>query len=211
MKKTIVQCLLFIFILKNVYAQNVAEIEPSGAKGFSFKLETEVKNYHLVQSTRDFEEWSIVAHFLGSGENVNFKDYRKEYGDFYFYRIITKSKPFIDGLYEREWKLVAMHEPDKTIFPEEGRIHSIKFDRDGNVSGRNDCNRYFGKCSIVNGNWLNFNTPFGSTLMFCMSDSLDFKFFESLKLAQGYDVKVNKLRVFYGNKKRQFLEFEEAE
>ena len=44
-----------------------------------------------------------------------------------------------------------------------------------------------------------------------MSESLDFKFFESLKLAQGYDVKANKLRVFYGNKKRQFLEFEEAE
>ena len=211
MKKIITLFILLVLISFDVHGQEALKIESFNSKDISFRLKTELGKYHLVQSTRDLGDWCVVAHFLGSGKYVDFKDYRKQLGGSVFYRLITNANPFEDGLYGREWKLVAMHEASKTIFPKKGRIHSIEFNRDGSVGGRNDCNRYFGKCSVVQGNWLNFNSPFGSTLMFCMPESLDFKFFEALKLAKGYEVDGGKLRVYFGIKANCLMEFEEEE
>ena len=210
MKKIITLCILLVLVSFDIYGQEAPKIESFNSKDISFRLKTELGRYHLVQSTRDFEGWRVVGHFLGDGQYADFKDYRKQFGGSVFYRLITKQTPFKDGLYDREWKLVAIHEPDKTIFPKKGRTHSIEFSRDGSVGGRNDCNRYFGKCSIVKGNWLNFNSPFGSTLMFCMPESLDFKFFEVLKLAKGYEVEGDKLTVYYGTEANYLMEFEEV-
>ena len=208
MKNILILILLNVLFSINIKGQEVGKIESFNSKDISFRLKTAIEKYYLVQSSKDLKTWQVVAHFLGDGKYTSFKDYRKQFGESSFYRLVTKPAPFKDGLYEREWKLVAMHEPDKSIFPKSGRIHSIEFGRDGRVGGRNDCNRYFGKCSIEKGNWLNFNTPFGSTLMFCMSGSLDFKFFEALKLAKGYEVEGMKLRIYYGKEVNSTMEFE---
>ena len=210
MKKIITLCILFILISFDIHGQVSPKIESFDSKHSSFRLKTELGKYHLVQSTQDLREWSVVAHFFGNGKYADFKDYRNQYGDSVFYRLITKPTIFKDGLYDREWELVAFHEFDKSIFPKKGRIHSIEFSRDGSVGGRNDCNRYFGKCLVVKGNFLNFNSPFGSTLMFCMPESLDFKFFEALKLAKGYEIYGGKLRVYYGKDADSVMEFKDG-
>lgn len=210
MNKLVIGILLGVLLVPSVYGQETPRIKSFDSGDFSFEFSSKTEKYHVVESASELGDWSVVAHFFGANKNFEFKDYRKQFRESGFYRLVTDSGPFSHGLYEREWKLVAMHEADKTILPKSGRVHSIEFGRDNRVSGKNDCNRYFGKCSVKKGNWLNFNSPFGSTLMFCMSGSLDFKFFESLKLAKGFEVKGNRLRIYYGNNAEYLMEFEDV-
>ena len=145
----------------------------------------------------------------GNGKPAQFKDLRSQLGDTQFYRVVTKSEPFLDGLLDREWKLVALHEADEIIKPKKGRTHSMTLSRDKKVAGRNDCNRYFGSYSMVKGNWLKFGKGFGSTLMLCMPGSLDYKFFESLHASKGFEVDGNKLKIYYGDNAEDWMEFED--
>ena len=62
---------------------------------------------------------------------------------------------------------------------------------------------------MVKGNWLKFGKNFLSTKMLCMPGSLDFKFFESLHAAKGFEVDGNKLKIYYGDNAEDWMEFED--
>ena len=45
--------------------------------------------------------------------------------------------------------------------------------------------------------------------MLCMPGSLDFKFFESLHASKGFEVDGNKLKIYYGENAKDWMEFED--
>jgi heat shock protein HslJ len=201
--------LLALLLAAPALGQEAANIDSFEAATVSLGFPSSDGDYHLVQASRDLQKWVIVGQYPGNGKPAQFKDLRSQLGDTHFYRIVTKSKPFPDGLLDREWKLVALHEADEIIQPKKGRTHSMTLSRDNRVAGRNDCNRYFGFYSMVKGNWLKFGEGFGSTLMLCMPGSLDFKFFESLHATKGFEVDGNKLKIYYGDNAEDWMEFED--
>ena len=201
--------LLALVVAATTLGQEASNIDSFEASTVSLGFPSSDGDYHLVQASRDLQKWVIVGQYPGNGKPAQFKDLRSQLGNTHFYRVVTKSKPFPDGLLDREWKLVALHEADKIIQPKKGRTHSMTLSRDKRVTGWNDCNRYFGSYSMVKGNWLKFGEGFGSTLMLCMPGSLDFKFFESLHASNGFEVDGNKLKIYYGNNAEDWMEFED--
>ena len=201
--------LLALLLAAPVLGQEASNIDSFEAATVSLEFPSSDGDYHLVQASRDLKKWVIVGQYPGNGKPAQFKDLRSQLGDTQFYRVVTKSEPFLDGLLDREWKLVALHEADEIIKPKKGRTHSMTLSRDKKVAGRNDCNRYFGSYSMVKGNWLKFGKGFGSTLMLCMPGSLDFKFFESLHASKGFEVDGNKLKIYYGENAKDWMEFED--
>jgi len=201
--------MLTLLLAAPVLGQEVPNIDSFEAATVSLEFSSSDGDYHLVQASRDLKKWVIVGQYPGNGKPAQFKDLRSQLGDTQFYRVVTKSEPFLDGLLDREWKLLALHEADEIIKPKKGRTHSMTLSRDKRVAGRNDCNRYFGSYSMVKGNWLKFGEGFGSTLMLCMPSSLDFKFFESLHASKGFEVDGNKLKVYYGENAKDWMEFED--
>ena len=201
--------LLALLLAVPVLGQAASNIDSFEAATVSLEFPSSDGDYHLVQASRDLKKWVIVGQYPGNGKPAQFKDLRSQLGDTQFYRMVTKSEPFLDGLLDREWKLVALHEADEIIKPKKGRTHSMTLSRDKRVDGRNDCNRYFGSYSMVKGNWLKFGKGFGSTLMLCMPGSLDFKFFESLHASKGFEVDGNKLKIYYGENAKDWMEFED--
>ena len=191
--------------------QKAPNIDSFEATAISLQFLSSDGDYHLVESSRDLKKWVIVGQYLGNGKAAQFKDVRSQLGETHFYRMVTKSKPFADGLLDREWKLVALHEADEIIRPKEGRRHTMTLARNGKVTGWNDCNRYFGTFTLEKGNWLEFGGGFGSTLMLCMPSSLDFEFFESLQVSKGFEVDGNNLKLFYGEKAENWIEFRESD
>ena len=201
--------LLALLLAAPVLGQEASNIDSFEVATVSLEFPSSDGDYHLVQACRDLQKWVIVGQYPGNGKPAQFKDLRSQLGDTQFYRVVTKSEPFLDGLLDREWKLVALHEADEIIKPKKGRTHSMTLSRDKKVAGRNDCNRYFGSYSMVKGNWLKFGKGFGSTLMLCMPGSLDFKFFESLHASKGFEVDGNKLKIYYGENAEDWMEFED--
>ena len=203
-----------LFLLLMVFAspalgQEAANIDSFEASTVSLEFPSSDGDYHLIEASRDLRKWMIVGQYPGNGKPAEFKDLRSQLGDAHFYRAVTKLEPFPDGLLEREWQLIALHESDEIIQPKKGRTHSMTLSRNKRVTGLNDCNRYFGSFSLVKGNWLKFGEGFGSTLMLCMPGSLDFKFFESLHASKGFEVDGNKLKIYYGDNAEHWMEFEE--
>ena len=201
--------MLTLLLAAPVLGQEVSNIDSFEAATISLEFPSSNGDYHLVQASRDLKKWVIVGQYPGNGKPAQFKDLRSQLGDTQFYRVVTKSEPFLDGLLDREWKLVALHEADEIIQPKKGRTHSMTLSRNKMVAGRNDCNRYSGSFSLVKGNWLKFGEGFLSTKMLCMPGSLDFKFFESLHASKGFEVDDNKLKIYYGNNAEHWMEFEE--
>ena len=201
--------LLALLLAAPVLGQEASNIDSFEAATVSLEFPSSDGDYHLVQASRDLKKWVIVGQYPGNGKPAQFKDLRSRLGDTQFYRVVTKSEPFLDGLLDREWKLVALHEADEIIKPKKGRTHSMTLSRDKKVAGRNDCNRYFGSYSMVKGNWLKFGKGFLSTKMLCMPGSLDFKFFESLHASKGFEVDGNKLKIYYGENAKDWMEFED--
>ena len=202
------------FLLAVVFAspalgQEAANIDSFEAATVSLEFPSSDGDYYLVEASRDLRKWVIVGQYPGNGEAAEFKDLRSQLGDNHFYRVVTKPEPFPDGLLEREWQLIALHESDEIIQPKKGRTHSMTLSRNKRVAGGNDCNRYFGSFSLMKGNWLKFGEGFGSTLMLCMPGSLDFKFFESLHTSKGFEVDGNKLKIYYGDNAEHWMEFED--
>ena len=187
-------------------ASNIASFE---AATVSLRFPSSDGDYHLVQASRGLKKWVIVGQYPGNGQAARFKDLRSQLGETHFYRVVTKSEPFSDGLLDQEWKLVAFHEADEITRPKEGRRHTMTLTRNGKVTGWNDCNRYFGTFTLEKGNWLKFGKGFGSTLMLCMPGSLDFEFFESLQASKGFEVDGNKLKLYYGGNAEHWMEFRE--
>ena len=201
--------LLALLLAAPVLGQEASNIDSFEAATVSLEFPSSDGDYHLVQASRDLKKWVIVGQYPGNGKPAQFKDLRSQLGDTQFYRVVTKSEPFLDGLLDREWKLVVLHEADEIIKPKKGRTHSMTLSRDKKVAGRNDCNRYFGSYSMVKGNWLKFGKGFLSTKMLCMPGSLDFKFFNSLHASKGFEVDGNKLKIYYGNNAKDWMEFED--
>ena len=201
--------LLALLLAAPALGQEASNIDSFEAATVSLGFPSSDGDYHLVQASRDLQKWVIVGQYPGNGKPAQFKDLRSQLGDTHFYRVVTKSEPFPDGLLDREWKLVALHEADEIIQPKKGRTHSMTLSRDKKVAGRNDCNGYSGSYSMVKGNWLKFGEGFGSTLMLCMPGSLDFKFFESLHATKGFEVDGNKLKIYYGDNAENWMEFED--
>ena len=201
--------LLALLVAAPVLGQEASNIDSFEAATVSLEFPSSDGDYHLVQASRDLQRWVIVGQYPGNGKPAQFKDLRSQLGDTQFYRVVTKSEPFLDGLLDREWKLVALHEADEIIKPKKGRTHSMTLSRDKRVAGRNDCNGYSGSYSMVKGNWLKFGKGFLSTKMLCMPGSLDFKFFESLHTTKGFEVDGNKLKVYYGDNAEDWMEFED--
>jgi heat shock protein HslJ len=201
--------LLAVVFASPAFGQEAAYINSFEAATVSLEFPSSDGDYHLVEASRDLRKWVIVGQYPGNGKPAEFKDLRSQLGDNHFYRAVTKSEPFPDGLLEREWQLIALHESDEIIQPKKGRTHFMTLSRNKRVTGWNDCNRYFGSFSLVKGNWLKFGEGFGSTLMLCMPGSLDFKFFESLHASKGFEVDGNKLKIYYGDKAEHWMEFEE--
>ena len=202
------------FLLPMVFAspalgQEAANIDSFEASTVSLEFPSSDGDYHLIEASRDLRKWVIVGQYPGNGKPAEFKDLRSQLGDAHFYRAVTKLEPFPDGLLEREWQLIALHESDEIIQPKKGRTHSMMLSRNKRVDGRNDCNRYSGSFSMVKGNWLKFGKSFLSTEMACMPDSLDFKFFETLHASKGFEVDGNKLKIYYGDNAEHWMEFED--
>ena len=204
-------CLLAITLTTKASGQEISKIDSLKTSLVSFGFSSSDEDYHLVQASQDLQKWVTVGQYSGNGKSAKFNELRGQLGEAHFYRIVTKSDPFTDGLLDREWKLIALHELDKTIQPKTGRVHTINLARNGKVAGRNDCNRYFGSFKLDKGNWLKFGKGFGSTLMFCMPGSLDFEFFESLQASKGYEVDGNKMKLFYGDNAEHWMEFKESD
>ena len=202
-------CLLALVLAASALGQEASKIDSFEATPVSLEFPSSDGDYHLVEASRDLRKWVIVGQYPGNGKPAEFKDLRSQLGDTHFYRAVTKAEPFPDGLLEREWQLVALHESDEIIQPKKGRTHSMTLSRNKMVAGRNDCNRYSGSFSLVKGNWLKFGEGFLSTKMLCMPGSLDFKFFESLHASKGFEVDDNKLKIYYGNNAEHWMEFEE--
>jgi len=202
-------CLLALVLAASALGQEASKIDSIKATPVSLEFPSSDGDYHLVEASRDLRKWVIVGQYPGNGKPAEFKDLRSQLGDTHFYRAVTKAEPFPDGLLEREWQLVALHESDEIIQPKKGRTHSMTLSRNKMVAGRNDCNRYSGSFSLVKGNWLKFGEGFLSTKMLCMPGSLDFKFFESLHASKGFEVDDNKLKIYYGNNAEHWMEFEE--
>ena len=201
--------MLTLLLAAPVLGQEVPNIDSFEAATVSLEFPSSDGDYHLVQASRDLKKWVIVGQYPGNGKPAQFKDLRSQLGDTQFYRVVTKSEPFLDGLLDREWKLAALHEADEIIKPKKGRTHSMTLSRDKRVAGRNDCNSYSGTFSLVKGNWLKFGKGFLSTKMLCMPGSLDFKFFESLHASKGFEVDGNKLKIYYGDNAEDWMEFED--
>ena len=201
--------MLTLLLAAPVLGQEVSNIDSFEAATVSLEFPSSDGDYHLVQASRDLKKWVIVGQYPGNGKPAQFKDLRSQLGDTQFYRVVTKPEPFLDGLLDREWKLVALHDADEIIKPKKGRTHSMTLSRDKRVAGRNDCNRYFGTFTLEKGNWLKFGKGFGSTLMLCMPGSLDFEFFESLQASKGFEVDGNKLKLYYGDNAEHWMEFRE--
>ncbi len=189
--------------------QEASNINSFEAATVSLGFPSSDGDYHLIEASRDLRKWVVVGQYPGNGKPAQFKDLRSQLGDNHFYRVVTKSEPFPEGLLDREWQLIALHESDEIIQPKKGRTHSMTLSRNKRVTGRNDCNRYSGSFSLVKGNWLKFGEGFGSTLMLCMPGSLDFKFFESLHASKGFEVDGNKLKIYYGDNAEHWMEFED--
>jgi heat shock protein HslJ len=201
--------LLPLLLATPALGQEASNIDSFEAATVSLGFPSSDGDYHLVEASRDLQKWVIVGQYPGNGKPAQFKDLRSQLGNTHFYQVVTKSKPFPEGLLDRKWKLVALHEADEIIQPKKGRTHSMTLSRDNRAAGRNDCNGYSGSYSMVKGNWLKFGKNFLSTKMLCMPGSLDFKFFESLYAAKGFEVDGNKLKIYYGNNAEDWMEFED--
>ena len=201
--------LLPLLLATPALGQEASNIDSFEAATVSLGFLSSDGDYHLVEASRDLQKWVIVGQYPGNGKPAQFKDLRSQLGNTHFYQVVTKSKPFSDGLLDRKWKLVALHEADEIIQPKKGRTHSMTLSRDNRAAGRNDCNGYSGSYSMVKGNWLKFGKNFLSTKMLCMPGSLEFKFFESLHAAKGFEVDGNKLKIYYGDNAEDWMEFED--
>ena len=189
--------------------QEASNIDSFEAATVSLGFSSSDGDYHLIQASRDLKKWVIVGQYPGNGQAARFKALRSHLGEPHFYRVGTKAESVPDGLLDREWKLVALHEADEITRPKEGRRHTMTLTRNGKVTGWNDCNRYFGTFTLEKGNWLKFGKGFGSTLMLCMPGSLYFEFFESLQASKGFEVAGNKLKLYYGDNAEHWMEFRE--
>jgi|TARA_B100000959_G_C14927479_1_gene602101 heat shock protein HslJ len=203
--------LLALMLAAPALGQEASNIDSFEAATVSLRFPSSDGDYHLVQASRDLKKWVIVGQYPGNGQVAWFKDLRSQLGETHFYRVVTKSELFQDGLLDREWKLVAFHEADEITRPKTGRKHTLNLARNGNVTGRNDCNSYFGTFTLEKGNWLKFGKGFDSTEMLCMPGSLDFKFFEMLHMSKGFEVDGNKLKLFYGDNAERWMEFSESD
>ncbi len=204
-------CLLALALAAPALGQEASKIHSFKAAPVSLQFSSSDGDYHLVQASRDLQKWVTVGQYSGNGKPAQYQDFRSKLAETHFYRVVIKSNPFADGLLDREWKLVALHEADEITRPEEGRRHTMTLARNGKVTGWNDCNRYFGTFTLEKGNWLKFGGGFGSTLMLCMRGSLDFEFFESLQVSKGFEVDGNNLKLFYGDNAENWIEFRKSD
>ena len=152
--------LLPLLLATPALGQEASNIDSFEAATVSLGFLSSDGDYHLVEASRDLQKWVIVGQYPGNGKPAQFKDLRSQLGNTHFYQVVTKSKPFSDGLLDRKWKLVALHEADEIIQPKKGRTHSMTLSRDNRAAGRNDCNGYSGSYSMVKGNWLEFGESF---------------------------------------------------
>ena len=98
----------------------------------------------------------------------------------------------LSSLTDRDWKWVRTEmNNDEIITPKKADAFSIAFKSDGSVSGRTDCNSFFGQYEIAEGK-LSFGAM-GSTKMFCEGSQEDV-FMKSLGEVESYFInKDNKL------------------
>ena len=69
----------------------------------------------------------------------------------------------IKGLYNRNWVLESIHKDGEKITPAKNKVHSINFSKNGRVTGKNDCNKYFGHFSLIKENGIKFHNNFKIT------------------------------------------------
>ena len=201
--------LLTLALAASALGQEASKIDSFQAAPVKLGFSSSDGDYHLVQASRDLQKWVTVGQYPGNEKPARYQDFRSKLGETHFYRVATEPEPFLDALLDREWKLVAFHEADEITQPKKGRMHSMSLSRDKRVAGRNDCNGYSGSYSMVKGNWLKFGKSLLSSKMLCMPGSLDFKFFESLHAAKGFEVDGNKLKIYYGDNAENWMEFED--
>ena len=202
-------CLPAIALAAAAFGQEASRIDFLESAPVSLEFSSSDGDHHLVEASWNLQKWVTVGQYPGDGKPAKFNDLRGQLGKAHFYRVVTNSKPFPDGLLDREWTLIAFYEADEIIRPKTGRRHTLNLDRNGKITGWNDCNRYFGSFKLEKGNWLKFGKGFGSTLMMCMPGSLDFEFFKSLQSSKGYEVDGDKLKLYYGDNAEHWMEFRE--
>lgn len=189
----------------SVSAQNTVKIDKFD--GYKFNFNTINNQYHIVEATSDLNNWLVVGHFNGDGNNAYFEDCRHhKKPEFQAYRILFQKALFKDGLYDREWVLEAIHQNGEIIIPAKKKVHSIIFSKKGRVTGKNDCNNYFGQFELINGNCISFPNGFASTQMFCFPKSLDTVFFNSLRKSKGFEIG-EKLIIYFGDNSKNWLIF----
>lgn len=186
-------------------AQDAIKIDNFDASNFHF--ETVNEQFHIVEASSDLNNWVIVGHYFGDGSKVYFEDCRhNKKQEFQAYRIVFQ-KALFKGLYDRNWVLKSINENGEKITPAKNKVHSISFSISGRVTGNNDCNRYFGQFELNKGNCIIFPNGFASTLMFCMPQSLDEKFFSSLRQSKGFEIG-EKLKIYFGDQSKNWMIFE---
>lgn len=102
---------------------------------------------------------------------------------------IQKSEKIVSQIINQNWKWVNNKmSNDEIIVPKKANAFSINFKADGGVSGKTDCNGFFGEYKI-SGNKLSFGSM-GATLMFC-DDSQESIFIKSLSEVESYSIDKN--------------------
>lgn len=183
------------------------EIEAFNIKSMSFAFASLDGYYHSVEASPNLEDWMIVGQFSGNGHRVQFEDQRGDLGNTQFFRVKSQKAPMLNSLMEREWFLTAMHVNSEVITPKKNRVHTIQFKPNKSIEGRNDCNTYFGRYSLENGNTLNFGDAIASTKVLCEPGSIDSAFFQALGAAKGFEVTDKNLTIYYGPESQNRLEF----
>ena len=101
--------LLSLLLAAQVIGQEASNIDSFEAATVSLGFPSSDGDYHLVEASRDLQKWVIVGQYPGNGKPTQLKDLRGQLGNTHFYQVVTKSKPFPNGLLDRKWKLVALH------------------------------------------------------------------------------------------------------
>ena len=95
----------------------------------------------------------------------------------------------VSQITNREWKWASTQmNNDTVVFPKKKNAFTLTFKEDGSISGKTDCNSFFGQYKVAD-NKLSFDR-FGSTLMFC-EGSQESVFMKALNEIESYFIDKN--------------------
>jgi len=93
------------------------------------------------------------------------------------------------------WVLKAFEVNGMLDIPPDDQVYNIQFNEDNKFTGRNDCNNISGNFSLNLNNITMDNLT--TTEAYCGKESLDYRYFEALIVAEFYKIEKNELTIYY--------------